>query len=359
MDPLQTAAPKPSYAPESMTMQAPPVSLEEAAFVFEREYGQSGTPQRLIGERDQNFALLTASGERVMLKLIHPAEDPAVTNFQTEMLLHVERRDPGLPVQRVLRTLDGQAEKPIRLYDGSKRMMRLVTFLPGRVQRGLPPSAARAGELGSILARLQRALEDFEHPADSHEITWDIAHADRQRSVLPELRNPHHRALLEEGLERFEALKPILATMRCQVVHNDLSYDNVVVEAETPDRVSGVLDFGDATRTAIACDVAVAASCNLTEDGDPLDGALPLITAFHAARPLLSEEVMLLHDLIIARLIVRVGITEWRAVRFPENRDYILRTTPLTWRLLEVLLRQSRMDATNKLLNACGMELTR
>ena len=37
----------------------------------------------------------------------------------------------------------------------------------------------------------------------------------------------------------------------------------------------------------------------------------------------------------------------------------ILRTTPLSWRLLDMLLRQSPMEATNKLLNACGMELAK
>lgn len=348
-----------TYAPDSMTAHARSVSLEEAAEVFAREYGRAGVAERLIGERDQNFALRAAKGERFMMKLIHPGEDPSVTNFQTEVLLRIERADPGLPVQRVIRTLDGLAEKPVRLGDGSTRMMRVVTFMPGRIQRGLPPSAKRAHELGHLLARIQLALEGFEHPSDSHEIAWDIAYADRQRVVIPEIPDADRRSMMEEGLRRFDCAKPQLALLRRQVVHNDLSYDNVVVDAAVPDRVTGILDFGDAARTAVVNDLAVAAAYNLAEEGDPLDGALPLIAGFHAMRPLLREEALLLHDLVVARMVVRVGITEWRAVRFPENRDYILRTTPMTWRLLEVLLRQSPEDASRRILRACGMEMPR
>ena len=58
-----------------------------------------------------------------------------------------------------------------------------------------------------------------------------------------------------------------------------------------------------------------------------LDPALDLIAGYHATTPLTTAELDLLPDLILARLTARVTIPRWRAVRFPGNQEYILRST--------------------------------
>jgi Ser/Thr protein kinase RdoA (MazF antagonist) len=103
----------------SIATPAPIVALEEAVAIAEREYGIVSTAQRLIGERDQNFRLLQQDGSQFAFKLIHPAEDLAVTNFQTSVLLHIERTDPTLPIQRIVATRDGLKEKRVSLEDGT------------------------------------------------------------------------------------------------------------------------------------------------------------------------------------------------------------------------------------------------
>jgi Ser/Thr protein kinase RdoA (MazF antagonist) len=339
----------------SITQVAAAVSIEEAAGVAAAVFGIRARLRRMIGERDQNYALQAEDGRGFALKIIHPAEDPAITDFQTSLLRHLAAADPALPVQRVVPALDGRAESAVRLADGTRRMVRMTTFLPGTIQRGLPPSENRGRNLGALLARIQLALAEFAHPADAHEIAWDIQHTAQQRAVIPEIGSAHQRALMEEAIGRFEARAlPAMSWLRRQVLHNDLSGDNVVVDPRDPDRIAGILDFGDATRTAVINDLAIAVSYNLVETGNPLEGGLGLVAGFHAVKPLLREELDLLLDLVIARLVVRVGITEWRATRFPDNRDYILRTTPQTWRFLEALL---RLPASGRVFfhGACGL----
>jgi len=53
---------------------------------------------RLDSERDQNFRLRSLSGREYVLKIANPDEDRAVTNLQTEALLHLAAADPDLPV---------------------------------------------------------------------------------------------------------------------------------------------------------------------------------------------------------------------------------------------------------------------
>jgi hypothetical protein len=51
-----------------------------------------------------------------------------------------------------------------------------------------------------------------------------------------------------------------------------------------------------------------------------------------------------------------VVITGWRAVRYPENRDYILRHNAMSWAGLDRLSRVSREQGRDILRHACSME---
>jgi hydroxylysine kinase len=333
------------------------ISLGQAEALALQHYGLRAKARRLIGERDQNFGLLADDGAQLLLKLIHPAEDPAVTDFQTSLLLHMARTAPDLPVQRVVPTRDGAADRRVTLDDGTVRGMRMVSFMPGALQKSVPSSDRQRRNLGVALAGIQIALVDFAHDADRTDIAWDIAHTPRIRTMLPAVADAARRAMLEDAIGVFErTIAPVAARLRAQVVHNDLSGDNVVVDPDDHDRIAGVIDFGDATRTASINDVAIAATYNLLPGAEPLGGAVALIAGFHATKPLLADEIALLPELILARMVVRIGISEWRALRFPENRAYILRNVPTAWAQLAYLTEATRERARSLFLRSCGVE---
>ena len=48
-------------------------------------------------------------------------------------------------------------------------------------------------------------------------------------------------------------------------------------------------------------------------------------------------------------------ITEWRSLRFPNNREYIMRNTPGAWRLLKAMPASGVNDAVPRLMAACGL----
>lgn len=342
---------------DSLTSQPPILTAAEAASLARRHFGVDGAVTQLASERDANFRIQVASGESFVLKVANPAEEAAVTNLQTEALLHVARRDADLPVQRVVPNLAGTYEESVPGPDGRPSILRLVSYLEGLPLCEAPGSSAQRWSLGESLARLTQALSDFSHPATDHDLQWDIKHAHRLWQLLPHVEGEDKRRLVERILRNFDDfVAPVMAELRTQFVHNDFNPYNVLVAPTDPARVTGILDFGDIVFTPLVMDLAVAASYQLSPEGDPLAGGGDVIAAYHRGLPLQQIELGLLYDLIGARLATSACISAWRAARYPENRDYILRNAPRAWAGLEVFAALPRERAQEQLRRVCGVE---
>ncbi|RUP17929.1 phosphotransferase, partial [Methylobacterium sp.] len=140
---------------------------------------------------------------------------------------------------------------------------------------------------------------------------------------------------------------PALPDLPHQVVHNDLGGDNILVDPDDPDRITGVIDFGDMVRTARMFDVAIAAAYQLGLDADPLGPALAFLRGYASVARLSEAEVALLPTAIRTRMALRLLIPEWRARRFPERRDYLTRNSAGVWEQFRHLddLAPEAMDA--------------
>jgi hydroxylysine kinase len=340
-------------APGALTSAAARVPEDEAERIAAQHYGISASARRLPSEKDDNFALV-ADADAWLLKLAHPEEPADVTNLATAALLALDGI-ADVPVQRVIATTAGDAELVVRTADGSTRRARMTSFLEGRILRSVPTSAPLRENLGRVLARLGQELKGFEHPAGSRPLLWDLWQADQVRLLLDDLDRLDGRELLIECLDRFEAeLRPRLGRLRRQMIHNDLSGDNVLV-ADDGVSVAGILDFGDAVVTQLINDVAVLATNLLAPDADPLAPALDLVRGYHRVVALTEPELALLYDLVRLRITIRIVVTEWRSLRFPENREYIMRNTPGAWKLLRTMPASGAQDAGRRLMAACGL----
>lgn len=324
--------------------------------VAAEQYGLSTAAHRLASERDQNFRLQASDGREYLLKIANPAESRAVTNLQTEALLHLAIADPELPVPRVFPALNGAQELEIRFDDGSTRVVRLLSFLTGTPMDSVAGSTALRRDLGQCSARLARGLRDFRHSGAAHKLLWDLQHAAELRPLLDAV-PADRRGLIEHFLDGFEAhALPVLPHLSKQLVHNDLNPHNVVVDPENHERISGIIDFGDLTSTPRVNDLAIAAAYQVADSGDPLAPACELIAAYHAVSPLEPAEFAILFDLLAARMVMTVVISNWRAFRYPENRDYILRNNQAAWARLIGIASLSREQAMQQIRHACHSE---
>lgn len=301
---------------------APPAFSDEAARqALDVGFGLTGSLTALAGERDQNFRVDTADGQRFLFKISNPADTLPILDMQTAALRHIEQVAPDLPVMRTLPGVGGEPWTEVPGPDGRTYPVRLFTFLPGRVTPNALLTTRAIRALGETSARLGRALRGFFHPAADYEILWDITHLPKLRPLLGHISGAARRAQVERVLDRFEdRVVPVLPRLRAQVIHADLSLDNVLLSDDL--QVSGIIDFGDMTHAALVCDLAVSIADVLHGRDDAVAAAEVLIGGYTSVTPLDDEEAGLLADLVAARLATEITVTAWRRGLYPGNAAY-------------------------------------
>ncbi|MFC7609247.1 phosphotransferase [Teichococcus aestuarii] len=237
------------------SMPPPAVTEAEVAALAQARFGLAVAVRPLTGERDRNFHLRAADGAEYVLKVIHPAEDPAVSDFQSRALLHGGggRHPAGAaPASAALGRGAGGAVAPPR----PARLPRAGAGLPARPPAApAAPGPAQRAAVGATLARLDLALRAFRHPAEDHALMWDIQHALRLRPLVAQLPGAEDRALAGAVLERFAThALPVLPGLRRQVIHNDFNPHNILADAARDDVVAGIIDFGDMVRAPLVQD---------------------------------------------------------------------------------------------------------
>ncbi len=305
----------------------PALELEAVRQVLRDSFGMEASLTPLAGERDQNFKADTGAGRRFLFKISNPADGPSIVDMQTAALHHIERVDPGLPVMRALLSTAGAPWVEVPGPDGQFYLARLFTFLPGQVTPTSALTTQAIWSFGQMTARLGRALRGFFHPAADYEILWDVTHALKLRPLLTHISDGARKAQVERVLDRFEArVAPVLPGLRAQVIHADMSLDNVLLGDDL--RVSGIVDFGDMTHAALVCDLAVAVADVLHGRDDAIEAADAMIGGYMSVTPLDDEEAGLLADLVAARLATEVAVTAWRSGLYPGNAAYSVSGEP-------------------------------
>jgi 4-aminobutyrate aminotransferase-like enzyme/Ser/Thr protein kinase RdoA (MazF antagonist) len=308
--------------PDPLESTPPAFGQEAASQILREGFGiESSSLRPLAGERDQNFQVDTAGGQRFLFKISNPADDGPILAMQAAALRHIELVDPGLPVMRALPTVAEESWLEVPGPEGRIYPARLFTFLPGHVAKNTDLTAEALSSHGKITARLGRALRGFFHPAADYEILWDITHLPKLRPLLTHVSDRQRRAQVERVLDRFEAqVAPTLPGLRAQVIHGDMSLDNVLFGDDLG--VSGIVDFGDMTHAPLVCDLAIAVADVLHGRADAIEAADAIIGGYASVTPLEDEEAELLADLVAARLATEVTVTAWRGGLYPSNTAY-------------------------------------
>lgn len=173
-------------------------------------------------------------------------------------------------------------------------------------------------QLGRLVARTDRALADFEHPAMRRKLKWNVLEA-REVAALAAHVHPDRRRLVEAVFERDVVAR--LGELPHQVIHNDANELNVLVDSDGD--VSALIDFGDVVWSARVWGLAVAGAYAMQGHADPVRAIVPLVRGYHTAAPLSAAELSVLYDLMRTRLAMSACMAAWQHARDPGN-DYLL-----------------------------------
>jgi 4-aminobutyrate aminotransferase-like enzyme/Ser/Thr protein kinase RdoA (MazF antagonist) len=311
-------------------------------------FGLCGTLQPLAGIHDRNFKVTAADGNRYLFKVHAAAGDPR-NELQAAALRHLEQHAPDLPLLRLFLGRGGAPLATITDAAGRERCLRLTTWLEGTVwadaaQRG----AQSAASLGHLLARLDRSLAGFHHPAPTQPYAWDLANAASRRDDAVLIAEPERRAAVQAILHRFVIeVAPRLADLPKQVIHGGAHDRNILLDAEG--EVSGLIDFGDLVETWRVNELAIAAATVAIGAKDPIAAILPLVEAYCAEHPIGALEADVLFDLILTRCAVSMAM----AARQPANGDLRIGGNAV-WTVLTAMLAVNRPLAIARLRHAAG-----
>ncbi|MGI9271776.1 MAG: phosphotransferase [Woeseiaceae bacterium] len=309
-------------AVDALSVPQPQFSEAVAHRTLAQDFGLEGELTPLVSERDQNFRLTTADGRRFVFKIANSSESKETTDLQIKVLLHIESRHCPVNTPILCRTLSGHESSEIIAGDMA-HVCRVVSYVPGTLLSDVDRSPTLAESFGQSAARLDLALQDFSHPADSQTLLWDLQRAGELRALLTHVQEPELLAAVSRCLDDFEQIvEPALPSLRRQVIHADLNPDNVLADSDDHEKVAGVIDFGDMTRAPLVVEVAVAAAYLRVDAVDALAFVQPFVAGFHGILPLQREELGLLFDLIRIRLAATITILRWRAATRGHDDDY-------------------------------------
>ena len=302
----------------------PSIPVDFAAEFVKQNYGKSVLLLPLDSERDQNFlAEDQGNGEKFVLKIANRQTNSQLLDLENQVMLHLSKRmeQGGIPLP--IETADSsisQADPFISIfeYDGQKFLARLVRFLPGKVISEIKPrSDTLLQDLGRRLGQITNALVGFDHPAAHRNFHWDL---DRAKQTIAEKGVTADFPCVDVFLKRYELnVLPHVPRLRKSVIHNDANDNNLLAMAGWPQRICGIIDFGDVVFSSTINELAIGIAYVMLDQPDPIWSAAEVVKSFDEEFELTDLELSVIFDLACMRLCTSVTMAAYQRSLQPEN----------------------------------------
>ncbi|MFW9793237.1 MAG: aminotransferase class III-fold pyridoxal phosphate-dependent enzyme, partial [Candidatus Thorarchaeota archaeon] len=318
--------------------ERPKLDIEFASDIVRSLYALSGRFRELPSERDQNFHLVTETGEEYVLKISATSETRETLDFQVSAMNHLALKSKSPIAATVRKTISGEDITQIETLEGNSHFVRLISYLPGKVMSSVNPHSPNLLlDFGRFIGSMSKSLADFNHPATHRDFYWDLGKASSTIAKFKEnIPEQEKRELVDYYLDMYQTIVvPQMVVLRKSVIHGDANDDNVVINNPHDDdaRSFGILDFGDMVYSNTINELAIAISYAMLDKADPIGAAQKIISGYHSVFPINEQELELLFPLVCTRLATSVSVSAYQKKLEPDN-EYLVISEARAWDIL-------------------------
>ena len=314
-------------------------------------YGLTVTAKALTGEYEFNFLLKAKDGTKYIFKAASDEHSFDFFDAQVKIVQHLQQSGIADRFYKFIPNRDGDPMTIVNT-DNKKYYLRLLTYLEGEfwIHAKEKPDTLYYN-LGDFLGKMDKALQNFSHPAMHRPYVWDINRAADANNKLHCIKDHERRRIAGYFLLQFETeVLPHISSLRHAYAHHDANDTNVLIKG---DQVSGLIDFSDMVYTALVNNLAVACTYAMMGLTDPLQAATWIVKGYHNAYALTEQETDLLYYLVAARLCISVTQSAYNAFIETGNEHHFVSEAP-AWDLLYELLRINPLKAQDHFRKVCG-----
>ncbi|MDH5609698.1 MAG: aminotransferase class III-fold pyridoxal phosphate-dependent enzyme [Cyclobacteriaceae bacterium] len=241
-----------------------------------------------------------------------------------------------------------------RYEDGT--FSRLLGFVAGTFLAEIPKTEGVLHDFGKKIALLDRELLAYRDPwIESYRHDWDLSQCLLSWPNARHIPEASRRKLVDFYFDQYrQEIVPVIPQLRHSIIHNDLNDWNVLT---TDGLISGFIDFGDICYAPLINELAVALTYVMLSGPDPVQAALPVISAYQQILPLTGQEIEQLPVLIAARLCQSVCHSAAKKAAGGDT-SYILISEAPAWQLLEQWVTLNPVFLKNKFREAAGLAKT-
>jgi 4-aminobutyrate aminotransferase-like enzyme/Ser/Thr protein kinase RdoA (MazF antagonist) len=346
-------APTPDGTADAVLTSAAPRFADEAISAMVADaYGVEGRVLRALNSERDQVVLVGDDHRQVVVKISNEAESASNIDLEESAAAWAASVDPDLPLSTPLAVRGGGSRHDVVVHpeSGRSHFLRAYDRLPGRAGlTGADLTPRTVVACGATTARTARALRGFFHPAAGRKLLWHVEERDQTRRLVGHIDDAATRRLVEEAFAGFEErAAPVWPALPGQVVHGDITLDNLLIDG---DEVTGVIDLGDLAHSTIVFDIAAAlSSLAATLSGDALFRTLRhFLDGYRSITPLEPEELAALGDTMAVRAAITLCISHWRAADHPENAAYIRAWDEMSISVLRQFAELGPEDVTRRL----------
>jgi len=294
-------------------------------------YGMQGDISPLVSYEDQN-ALIKTPGAKYVLKIANKKWSRAFVQAQTDVLDYLRINAPGLRFPSVVKTLEGDAITHVEGF-----AVRLLTYLEGDLLTNTPRSPELYQDVGRFLGQFSKAMQGY--PAETVEGSdplWKLDNVLACKAYLGDVADEDLRGQFLRLYAYYEKhILPRLPGLRKAVLHSDANEQNFLIDPREPNKISGLIDFGEMQYGSQINDLAITLAYGLLGENDVAMASSKIIEGYDREFKIEAQEREILFYLMAMRLVTTITMSCHNAKLQPDNK-YLL----VTQKPARVLLRQ-------------------